>query len=226
MKQFKYPDKKIKRNIYFATTNCEKIYQIKQIFQSVNNINIIPIMVNIEEIQTMDNRDVIEDKMIKSYEFIISNYKDKIDTTNFELICEDTGFSFDNMNGFPGALIRFYHDKVGDEGICKFNGGSKVTNTSIVAYTAGEYIEIFQNSVRGTVPLKPQSNNKLVSYGLDPVFIPDYQSILDSTNNKISLDLNFKRLQNLTYAEIPSVIKNIVSARGKSFNDLKDFLTT
>jgi inosine/xanthosine triphosphate pyrophosphatase family protein len=228
----------MKRNIYFATSNPEKIYQIKQIFQSVSSINIVPIIIDIDEIQSLDNQEVIEDKIVKAYNYIITNFQDKIDINNFELICEDTGYNYDNMNGFPGALVRYYHDQVGNDGICKFNGGSGATNVSIVAYTDGTIIETFKNSVRGKVPLKPQFNSHIKSFGLDPVFIPDYKSVLDNSNsdsdsdsdsnsnsnNNFKFKFNFDKLKHLTYAEIPSIIKNMVSARGKSFNDLKEFL--
>jgi len=212
MKQYNHTNK---RDIYFATSNYGKLCQINQIFNSNkfnNYIKIIPIMVDIDEIQSIDNVIVAKDKIVKAYKYI----QNKLKIDNFELICEDTGYNFDNMNGFPGALIRFYHDQIGSEGICKFNGGNLATNVSVVAYKNGNNIKIFKNSVRGKVALKP------ASLRLDSTFIPDYKNELSNFNFNINININI--LNNLTYAQIPSKLKNLVSARGKSYNDLKKYL--
>lgn len=199
------------RKIYFLSSNRSKLNLLKQIMLSTQHqIKIIPISVDIDEIQSTDNEIVAEDKINSAYDYI----KNKYEIDNFELICEDTGYSFANMNGFPGALIRFYHDSIGNEGICKFHAGSRAINTSVVAYSNGSYIELFTNQVSGTVTEKPRlvlKSNNSASCGLDNIFIPDYPKKLEQWNG-------------YAYSEIPTDIKNIVSARAQSFNDLKNYL--
>ena len=200
------------RKIYFLSSNRSKINLLKQIIQSTEHqIKIIPVSFDIDEIQSIDNKIVAEDKVTSAYAYI----KNKYQINNFELICEDTGYSFANMNGFPGALIRFYHDSIGNEGICKFHAKSRALNTSVVAYTDGKYIELFTNQVAGVVAENPRpkhiSNYNNTSCGLDSIFIPDYPK-------------NLKEWNGYAYSEIPSDIKNMVSARALSFTDLKNYL--
>ena len=204
-----------KRQIYFASSSKAKLNQLNQIMESVNaDIQWISVPIDIDEIQSMSNQIVADDKIFKAYEYI----KNKYLIDQFELVCEDTGFAYENMNGFPGALIRYYHDSIGNQGICKFNGNSRATNTSVVAYTDGIDTIQFTGTVLGTVPSRPrplikQTQYKNTSSELDTVFVPDYPDYLDTWTG-------------LAYSEIPFNIKNKVSARGQSLSQLKNYLIT
>lgn len=206
---------KVKRKIYFASSSKAKLIQLAQIMESIeSDIEWIHIPIDIDEIQSMSNQIVAEDKIIKAYEYI----KNVLLIDQFELVCEDTGFAYANMNGFPGALIRYYHDSIGNHGICKFNGNSRATNISVVAYTDGTDTIQFTQIVSGIVPDYPrpiitstQYNNS--SSELDTVFVPDYPDELSEWTG-------------LAYSEIPIDIKNKVSARAQSLSHLKNYLIT
>ena len=64
------------------------------------------------------------------------------------------------MNNFPGALIKFYLDHVGNKGIAKFNGGSKVYAETVIGYHDGKDIHFFKGKIDGTIPKKPKGYKK------------------------------------------------------------------
>ncbi len=198
--------------LYWASSNSAKTAQLfKSMEPYAHAIKIIPVSIDIDEIQSMDNQVVVQDKITKLYEYVSTKYSQ----SNFHLVCEDTGFAYANANGFPGALIRFYHDSLGNSGICKAHGGSKATNTSCVAYTDGTDIMCFTNHVSGCVPTSPRTKlpNKYIGTGteLDTIFVPDYPDNLSQYNS-------------LAYSEIPWDVHLQVGARAKSFSDLANYL--
>ncbi len=202
-------EKQIK--LYWASSNSAKTAQlIKSMEPYAESIKIIPVHIDIDEIQSMDNQTVAQDKITKLYNHIAHKYSQ----TNFHLVCEDTGFAYANANGFPGALIRFYHDAIGNSGICKAHGGSRATNTSCVAYTDGTDIMCFTNHVAGFVPDSPRpcAPNKYIRTGseLDTIFVPDYPDQLS-------------QYKSLAYSEIPWDVHLQVGARPQSFSDLANY---
>ena len=199
--------------IYWASSNPAKTFQLKkQMEPFTSNIKIIPIYIDIDEIQSMDNTKVAQDKIARLYEHIQTKYSHN----NFHLVCEDTGFAYANANGFPGALIRFYHDSIGNTGICKSHGGSRATNISCVAYTDGTESILFTNQVSGVVPDKPRPclPGTYIGTGseLDTTFIPDYPDTMSE-------------YAGLAYSEIPWDVHMKVSARAQSFADLANYLS-
>lgn len=193
--------------IYFITSNQAKIIQLSQI-PGVGNFSFVPVNLDIDEIQSMDNKKVVQDKILKAHQYISNQLKNP----NCWVMCEDTGYSFENMGNFPGALIRFYHDSIGNAGICKFHAGSRATNTSYVAITNGIHFMVFSNNVGGIVPNQPRRvSNGSQWIELDTVFIPDCPE-------------DCVQFQGLAYSELPIGIKTKCSARGKSFTQLINWL--
>ncbi len=198
--------------LYWASSNSAKTAQlIKSMEPYAQVIKIIPVYIDIDEIQSLDNNTVAQDKITKVYNHIAHKYSQQ----NIHLICEDTGFAYANANGFPGALVRFYHDAIGNPGICKAHGNSRATNTSCVAYTDGTDIMCFTNHVSGYVPSSPRAKlpGKYIGTGteLDTIFVPDYPD-------------KFAQYKSLAYSEIPWDVHLQVSARTQSFSDLANYL--
>ncbi len=198
--------------LYWASSNSAKTAQlIKSMEPYAQAIKIIPVYIDIDEIQSLDNNTVAKDKITKVYNHIAHKYSQQ----NIHLICEDTGYAYANANGFPGALVRFYHDAIGNPGICKAHGNSRATNTSCVAYTDGTDIMLFTNHVSGYVPSSPRAKlpGKYIGTGteLDTIFVPDYPDKLT-------------QYKSLAYSEIPWDVHLQVSARTQSFSDLANYL--
>jgi XTP/dITP diphosphohydrolase len=184
------------KTITFYTGNKGKVREIQTEFEKIN----LPYKVemkdmDIPEIQTISNREVIEQKL----QFIKDTMTpEELSTQSF--MVEDTGLCIDNMNSFPGALVKFYLESVKPEGIAKFNGGSKAQAETWIglwdAKTQSNYY--FVGKVNGTIAQEPRGTN---GFGYDPIFVPDNINeyvIVTSNDENVIYQKNDKQL---TYAE-------------------------
>ena len=104
--------------------------------------------------------------------------------TEIRAIVEDTGLECANMNGFPGPYIRYYFDKLGLTGICRFNGQSPAKFVSHAAavilrrITINQDTQIFEYSQEikvlairqeGSITCQPSGTK---GFGFDPIFLP------------------------------------------------------
>jgi inosine/xanthosine triphosphate pyrophosphatase family protein len=205
------------KNIVFVSGNAGKIKEVKAIFGS--GFNLINHDIDLPEIQSLDGRDVIKEKLnvavdlLKDssnpdFKVIKEKFKEigvNVNSLNdFVLFCEDTSFIIDTLSNpkaqFPGALIKFYFKAVGNKGIIERDGGSKAKMVTYVGALVKGTPQIYSGTVEGKVPTKFTDEG---TFGFDPSFIPD-------------LPKEFSKHQGLTNAELNMVdetIKNKTSAR-------------
>jgi non-canonical purine NTP pyrophosphatase (RdgB/HAM1 family) len=157
--------------------------------------------IDVPEIQSTDVKEVTKSKIEAAY-----NEAVKIYGPNVNIICEDTGLHFKNMNNFPGALIKFYHKALGNVGISKHNGGSKATAITVVGLRNKKGVYLFSGETKGKV-VKPKYLNEKGGFGWDPLFIPKYPK-------------EFEKYKGKSYGEIPNEVKNSISQRYKAFKKL------
>jgi len=173
--------------IIFLTGNKNKLAEAQKILGE--DIKVVNKKIDLEEIQSTEVEEVIKEKIKAAYKILKK-----------PVIAEDTGVYIKNMNGFPGALIKFYLDKIGNKGIVKFNGGSQAYAETIIGYHDGKKIHIFRGKVNGKISKKVRGKG----FGWDPVFVPK----------------NSKK----AFSEMIETEKNKISMRGKAFRKLKKFL--
>lgn len=181
--------------VLFVTGNQNKLSEVKQILG--NRFQVENIDIDVPEIQSTSVQEVTTEKLEHAYKVASEQYGKEIN-----IICEDTGLHFDNMNDFPGALIKFYYKAIGNEGIVKHNGGSKAKAVTIVGLKNKEGTFLFQGEKKGKVVKKLTTFS---GFGWDPIFVPT----------------KYESYKNQTYAEIPLDIKNKVSQRYKAFTKFK-----
>ncbi len=212
------------KNIVFVSGNAGKIKEVAAIFG--NGFNLINHDIDLPEIQSLDGRDVIKEKLNVAVDLLknTSNpdfklIKEKFkelgvnisSLDDFVLFCEDTSFIINTLSNakaeFPGALIKFYFKAVGNKGIIERDGGSKAKMVTYVGALINGMPKIFDGTVEGQVPTKFTDEG---SFGFDPSFIP-------------VLPKEFSKHQGLTNAELNKVdetIKNKTSARALAVNAL------
>ena len=176
-------------NVTFLTGNVKKLQEAQKILG--NKFIVENVKLDLPEIQSTNVEDVIKEKVKAAYK--------KLKKPCF---AEDTGVYIDNMNGFPGALIKFYFESVGNKGISKFNGGSNAYAETIIGYHDGNDVHFFKGRVNGRIAEMPQGEG----FGWDPIFIP----LINPRNDK-------------SFAEMSINEKNKVSMRGKAFRNFKKF---
>ncbi len=174
--------------IYFITGNKNKFSEVKQIIPEIEQLDI-----DLPEIQEIDAKEVIKAKLLEALKH-----------KNGEIIVEDTSLYLDCMNGLPGPLIKWFLQKIGNEGI--YNIAEKLENNKAQAKTIIGYaknskqIYFFEGIIQGKI-VKPKGNT---DFGWDPIFQPNgYEK---------------------SFAELAPEEKNEISMRKIAVNKLKEFL--
>ncbi len=81
-------------NLYFSTSNARKIKEAKAACEP-NGITILPISLDIEEIQNIDGKKVAEHKAMEAFSILKK-----------PVVVNDAYWSMPVFNGFPGAYMK------------------------------------------------------------------------------------------------------------------------
>lgn len=173
---------------FFATKNLNKLQEVNEILGK----DLQQIDVELFEPQGLDVVEVVKDKA-----------RDAFHKTGKFVLVEDTGLEFTAWNGMPGALIKWFIQSIGNEGVLKMLQGE--TNRQAVAKTAvgfydGKDCHVFVGEVQGIIPNEIRGKG---GFGWDPIFIPENHS--------------------KSFAEMTSEEKNSVSMRKLALLRLKEF---
>lgn len=147
----------IMQPIYFVTGNEGKFEEIKSLIPQVVRVNF-----DLPEEQTLDPQLVISKKL-------------EVARTKHDgpLLVEDTSLYLDGLNGFPGPLIKWMLQAVGNKGI--YDLAAKISNRSAVAKTVIGYddgsgnVQFFEGSIDGQI-VAPIGND---GFGWDDIFKPN-----------------------------------------------------
>ena len=80
------------------------------------------------------------------------------------------------LGGLPGALVFWFLDTLGPEGILRLMRDQSDRSASVstcIAYCDGPDVRLFEGVVEGTLSSESRGAN---GFGHDPIFIPDRQS--------------------------------------------------
>jgi non-canonical purine NTP pyrophosphatase (RdgB/HAM1 family) len=208
-------DKKIK-NIVFITGNEGKRKEVETILGK--QCKVINLKLDLPEIQSINVEDVINEKIKvahvlakENFDLIKSKFKEKdVEVKSIKdviIICEDTGLHIKKMNEFPGALIKFYFESIGSEGIIKRDKKSKATTICVIGIIKnGQIIKSIIGKRTGKIA---NTLNGINGFGWDPIFVPNLKNTEYSDHNGKS------------YAELDEDIKNKISHRCDAFNKFK-----
>lgn len=89
------------------------------------------------------------------------------------VLVDDTALVVEEWNGLPGALIAWFLDSVGCEGLLAMAQSLKnrtATVTTALGYADENGVRVFTGTVRGKLPTEPRGEE---GFGYDPIFIPD-----------------------------------------------------
>ncbi|MBS3143909.1 RdgB/HAM1 family non-canonical purine NTP pyrophosphatase [Candidatus Woesearchaeota archaeon] len=173
----------------FITSNENKIKEASLIIgKEVKSINI-----DLNEIQAIEAKDIVEKKAREAY--------DKIKKP---VIVEDTGLHIKELNGFPGALVKWMLKSIKDDGICNLirnKENKEAYAETCIGYFDGSNFSVFSGRIDGFISDKPRGNN---GFGWDTIFIPN----------------GFSK----TFAEMSDEEKNNISMRKMAFIKFKEFI--
>jgi len=138
------------KTINFATTNKEKL-QIAQIVCLEANISIVPITLEIDEIQGEDPEIIVRDKALRAYEQF-----------GKPIVVSDDTWDIKALKGFPGAYMKSVNQWFTPQDFLRLMDGVKdreVTLHQYLAYTDGKVMKIFKNDLHGKIINEPRGRN-------------------------------------------------------------------
>lgn len=147
-----------KRKIIFVTQNKNKIDDATKLLPKYD---IEHIDFEIDEIQSLDPKEVITHKLHQAYS--------KIKQPCFVV---DVSLFIEGLGGFPGPLIKWFWESMGLKTmatIVNASGNSKAKFVTMLGYHDGLEITFFESTILGKIADTPKGTN---GYAWDPVFIP------------------------------------------------------
>ena len=190
-----------KIDLLFATSNKNKILEIKKVLPKEFNIKSLDDIGFCEEIP--ENENTIEGNAIFKANYIYKKY-------NLNVFADDTGLEVDSLNGKPGVHSARYAgiSKNSTDNINKLlkklknKKNRKARFKTIIALILNSKIHTFEGVVEGIITKKPKGEN---GFGYDPVFIPSGYT--------------------KTFGELSLEEKNSISHRSLAMNKLIDFIS-
>ena len=190
-----------KIDLLFATSNKNKVLEIKKVLPKEFNIKSLDDIGFCEEVP--ENENTIEGNAIFKANYIYKKY-------NLNVFADDTGLEVDSLNGKPGVHSARYAgiSKNSTDNINKLlkklknKKNRKARFKTIIALILNSKIHTFEGVVEGIITKKPKGEN---GFGYDPVFIP--------------------RGYTKTFGELSLEEKNSISHRSLAMNKLIDFIS-
>jgi non-canonical purine NTP pyrophosphatase (RdgB/HAM1 family) len=172
--------------IKFATGNKNKLQEARFIL----GVEIEQVTLELDEIQAVDVAEVISHKSKEAFQL-----------AGEPVLVEDTALEFKALNGLPGALIKWFLEGIGNEGLVKIVdsfGERAATARTCVGLFDGTKLHVTEGSVSGRIAKTPKGEN---GFGWDKIFIPDGYTT--------------------TFAEMDADTKNSLSMRKIAFEKMK-----
>lgn len=158
----------------FLTSNEGKFKE----FEEILDVDLERKNIELEEIQAVEIKEVIKPKLTKAYERL-----------NEPVIVDDTGIFIQDWNRLPGALSRFFMERLGNEKICQMLGEErKASVETYVGFKDEKNTKIFEGKVEGKIAKEPRGEG----FGWDPIFIPEgyektFGEMTKEEKNRISM---------------------------------------
>lgn len=165
--------------IRFVSGNQFKIDETIEIMKG-SNISIVPFNIKIEELQTLDVKRLVKDKLMKAFSMI-----------GRPLFVEHTGLYVKYLNDFPAGLTQIFWDSLEADKFAELIGklpDSTVVAKTIIGYCDGKQIYYFEGEINGAIVDIPKGNR---NFQWDCVFLPEGEKMtfaeMGSAKNNISM---------------------------------------
>lgn len=171
-----------------VTSNAHKAQEVAAFFGDAFTIKHVTL--EIPELRSDDVREIAREKARYAYDHL-----------RVPLIVDDTAFTIDALNGFPGPYAAYVLASIGNTGILRLMEGLKNRDarfTTAIAFADKTGIEVFTGTIEGKIIPAPRGSG---GFGYDPIFEVDGQ----------------------TLAEIPLEKKSAISHRARALAAFRDW---
>ncbi len=152
--------------VYFISGNEGKIVEFKSFFPKLLNLDL-----PLKEIQSLDLKEIIEDKLEQAYHVLMSKKDFHFDA----IMVEDSSLFIESLKGLPGPFIKFFLEGIGNSGIVNLvHAFSENDKSYAITYVGikdkqGKSI-FFEGRSDGKISKEVLGDN---GFGWDKIFIPN-----------------------------------------------------
>jgi non-canonical purine NTP pyrophosphatase (RdgB/HAM1 family) len=147
------------QKLLFATGSADKLGEVQAILPT----QVEQLAVELEEIQSLDLREVVAAKLKSAFEQCHS-----------PVVVEDVSAELEALGGFPGTFVKFAEKTNGDSALYKMllgHDNKKALIRAMVGYHDGTDMHFFEGKYSGTI-VEPRGTG---GFGFDKVVVPDGQ---------------------------------------------------
>lgn len=147
--------------------------------------------IDLDEIQSSDQRQIVEHKVKQAYEIVGS-----------PVIVDDVSLEFAALGGLPGPFVKWFVEYAGQETMCRMLDGfddRSAVGKACIGYYDGKEFCYFEGAVHGEIADHPRGDG---GYGWDAIFMPD------GYDGKTRSELNEQE-----YAEVYNRIRPLAELR-------------
>jgi XTP/dITP diphosphohydrolase len=176
------------RTLTLVTSNIHKAQEVAAFFG--NSIKFCHVALDIPELRSDSIEEIAREKARYAYNHL-----------HRPLIVDDTSFSIDELNGFPGPYAAYVLKTIGNRGILRLMEGAlnrKSRFTTAIAFADETGIFVFSGVIEGNIIFEPRGKE---GFGYDPVF----------------------EVSGKTLAEIPLEEKSAISHRARALTAFRDW---
>ncbi|MFZ1898186.1 RdgB/HAM1 family non-canonical purine NTP pyrophosphatase [Methanoregula sp.] len=176
------------RDLTIVTSNVHKAREVAAFFGG--SVDVRHVALDIPEIRSDDIEEIAREKARYAYDHL-----------HVPLIVDDTAFSIDTLNGFPGPYAAYVLSSIGNMGILRLMEGTLDRNarfTTAIAFADDSGVVVFSGTISGRIITAPRGTS---GFGYDPIFEVDGQ----------------------TLAEIPLEEKSAISHRARALTAFRDW---
>lgn len=149
-----------KKRLTFVTGNEEKIADIKEMLAEKTDLTIISEL-ELLEIQSLSVEEVVANKSKQAHKIL-----------KVPVAVSDSGLEIEALNAFPGALVKFVNETIGQEGLVKLlveNQNRKAYFKAAIGYCDSKHgTKVFMEKDEGTIAFEPRGKG----WHFDQIFIP------------------------------------------------------
>jgi XTP/dITP diphosphohydrolase len=179
------------QRITLVTGNAGKAHE----FAELLGIEVTPVKAGLTEVQALDPAAVATRKVADAYAL-----------TGEPVLVDDSALVVHEWNGLPGALVSWWLDAVGAQGILNMAAGlsdRRATAVTVLAYCDADGTRVFRGEVEGTLTTELHGES---GFGYDPIFAP-------------AVDGGHR-----TYAQMSAEEKNKISHRRRAVDAMREGL--
>ena len=176
----------------YATGNAHKA----KYFNAMVGVELDHEAVDVEEVQSLDIRNVVEHKAREAYRILKK-----------PVIVEDTFLTFKGLGSLPGPFIKWFLSELGCEGLCKMLDGYHDRTAfagAAIAYFDGENLEIFEKELEGTISNRPKGDS---GFGWNVIFVPNASTKTLGEMSPIEFEQYYKQIK--PFEEVANFLKNL-----------------